>query len=260
MVEKNSSSSPGGRNKYCCVPLCQSSFYDNQLNRTGISFFSFPLEAKVKNRWLLAIKRQEHRDGFVVTEYTKVCEQHFLPEEIKTHFSGRKDLKDKTTVPSNFSWNKSASTFGRKSPKKKCLHVSFKQKENANPEPESSYLSVQFVDQDNTRPKMICEDCAHLRQVVEKLNVKISDLIKQKSDGEKENNELIVEIEKLKKKQFDSNNIREQEDVFKSFTGLHPVKFDILLKCLNPGENAGNLKYHEASKVSDEADKCKFAE
>ena len=39
--------------------------------------FSSPLEAKVKNLWLLAIKRQEHLDGFVVTEYTKMCEQHF---------------------------------------------------------------------------------------------------------------------------------------------------------------------------------------
>ena len=156
MADKNLSSSRGGRSKYCCVPLCQSSFYDNEGNRTGISFFSFPLEVKVKNRWLLAVKRQEHRDGFVVTEYTKVCEQHFLPEEIKTHFSGRKDLKDKTTVPSIFTWNKSASTFARKSPKKRCLHVSFKQKENTNPELESSYLSSQVVDQDNTRVKQYC--------------------------------------------------------------------------------------------------------
>ena len=31
----------------------------------------------------MAIKRQENGDGFVVTEYTKVCEQHFRPEEIK---------------------------------------------------------------------------------------------------------------------------------------------------------------------------------
>ena len=70
MAENCPSCAPGGRSKYCCVPDCQSSFYDNQGNRTGISFFSFPLEAKLKNRWLLAIKRQEHRDRFIVTEYT----------------------------------------------------------------------------------------------------------------------------------------------------------------------------------------------
>ena len=35
-------------------------------------FFSFPLEAKSRNRWLLAIKRQENRDGFVVTESVSV--------------------------------------------------------------------------------------------------------------------------------------------------------------------------------------------
>ena len=51
----------------------------------------------------------------------------------------------------------------------------------------------------------------------------MSDLIKQKSDVEKENNELKVEIENLRKNQFKSNN-REQKDVFESFTGLHPVQ------------------------------------
>ena len=93
------------------------------------TFFPFPLEAKVRNRWLLVIKRQEHRDGFVVTEYTKVCEQHFRPEEIKKQFSGRKDLKDKTTIPSIFNWNKRASTSNRKLPKQRCLQESSAQNE-----------------------------------------------------------------------------------------------------------------------------------
>ena len=103
---------------------------------------------------------------------------------------------------------------------------------------------------------MTCEDCAHLREVVEKLNMKMSDLIKLNHEVEKGNTELKAEIQK----QLSSRNIREQEDVFKSFTGLHPVKFDIL-QFLNPGENACNSKYYEASKqVSDEPDKCKFTE
>ena len=67
-ADNPSTSSGGGRSKYCCVPGCQSSFYDNQGNKSNISFFYFPLEAKVRNRWLLAIERQEHRDRFVVTE------------------------------------------------------------------------------------------------------------------------------------------------------------------------------------------------
>lgn len=262
MAASCSSSLPGGRSKYCCVPDCQSSFYDNQGNRTGISFFSFPLEAKVKNRWLLAIKRQEHRDGFIVTEYTKVCEHHFRPEEIRKQFCGRKDRKDKTTIPSKFSWNKSGHTFARKSPKKRCLQERLRQKENSKPESEPSYqLNSSLVNQNNNGTSTTCEDCAHLREVVEKLNMKMSDLIKQKHDVEKENTELKAEIQKLSKKQLNSTNIREQEDVFKSFTGLHPVKFDILFQFLNPGENACNLKYYEASKnVSDEPDKCKFTD
>ena len=69
----------------------------------------------------MAIKRQEHRDGFVVTEYTKMCEQHFRPEEIKKQFSGRKDLKNKTTILSIFSWNKSPSTPNRNYQKRDVL-------------------------------------------------------------------------------------------------------------------------------------------
>ena len=81
----------------------------------------------------MAVKRQEHRDGFIVTEYTKVREHHFRPEEIRKQFYGSKDLKDKTSIPSNFSWNKNGHTFVRKSPKKSCLRERFRQKENSKP-------------------------------------------------------------------------------------------------------------------------------
>ena len=223
--------------------------------KTGICFFSFPLDAKIKNRWLLAIKRQEHRDGFVVTAYTKICERHFRPEEIKKHLSGRKDLKDKPTIPSKISWNTSSTAFVRKSPKKRCLEVSFEQNENFKCEQGQENSSVAKPD------TQICKECVHLRKVVEKLNSRACTLIKEKSDAEKENSELKDDIEKLKKQQFNSNNIRKQGDVFKLFTGLPPEKFDILFQFLSPGENANNLKYHEASKkVSDEPDKCKFKE
>ena len=258
MADNTFTSSRGGRSKYCCVPGCKSSFYNNQGEKTNISFFSFPLEAKSRNRWLLAIKRQENRDGFVVTEYTKVCEQHFHPDEIKKQFSGRKDLKDKNTIPSIFSWNKSASTPNRKLPKKRC---SEQNEENIQPESEPCYLSSRLLNEDNARPTEACENCAYLRRVVEKLEVKLSLLIKQKSDVEKDWSELKAKIQKLEKGKFTSKNIREQEDVFKSFTGFHPVKFDILFQFLNPGENASNLKYYEPSKNgSDEPDECKFTE
>ena len=50
-----------GRSKYCCVPGCKSSFYNNIGEKTNISFFSFPLEAKRRNRWLLAMKTRKQR-------------------------------------------------------------------------------------------------------------------------------------------------------------------------------------------------------
>ena len=96
---------------------------------------------------------------------------------------------------------------------------------------------------------------------MEKLEVKLSLLIKQKSDVEKERSELKGKIQKLEKGQFRSKNIREQEDVFKSFTGFHPVKFDICFQLLNPGENGSNMKYCEPPKnESDEREECKFTE
>ena len=48
---------------------------------------------------------------------------------------------------------------------------------------------------------------------MEKLEVKLSLLIKQKSDVEKDWSELKAKIQKLEKGQFTSKNIREQEDV-----------------------------------------------
>ena len=107
----------------------------------------------------MAIKRQENGDGFVVTEYTKVCEQHFRPEKIKKQFSDRKDLKDETTILSIFSWNKSASTPNRKLPKKRC---SEQNEENIQPESEPCYLSSRLLNEDNTRPTVACENCAYL--------------------------------------------------------------------------------------------------
>ena len=106
---------------------------------------------------------------------------------------------------------------------------------------------------------MTGKNCAHLRRVVEKLEVKLPLLIKQKGDVEKERTELKVKIQKLEKGQFSSTNIIEQEDGFKSFTGFHPVKCVILFQFFNTGENICNLKYYEPSnKGSGEPDECKF--
>ena len=184
----------------------------------------------------------------------------FALRKLKKQFSGRKGLKDKTTIPSIFNWNKSASTSNQKLPKKRCSEQS---EENIQPESEPCYLSSRLLNEDNARPTAGCENCAYLRRVVEKLEVKLSLLIKQKSDVEKEWSELKAKIQKLEKGQFTSKNIREQQDVFKSFTGFHLVKFDILFlfQFLNPGENASNLKYYEPSKNgSDEPGECKFTE
>ena len=58
------------------------------------------------------------------------------------------------------------------------------------PESEPCYLSSRLLNKDNARPTEACENCAYLRRVMEKLEVKLSLLIKQKSDVKKEWSEL----------------------------------------------------------------------
>ena len=138
------SSRTGGRGKYCCVSGCKSSFYDCNGNKTGITFFSFPKNRQLKKRWLTAIKRQEHRDGFVVSKDTKVCERHFQPLDIRKHLnSGRKTLMKENIIPSNFSWTSAERTLIRKSPKKRSVQVNSRSGDEvheAPPEREQSAL------------------------------------------------------------------------------------------------------------------------
>ena len=72
--------------------------------------------------------------------------------------------------------------------------------------------------------------------------------------------ELREEAKVLRKHQFNSTNVREQEDTFRSFTGLSPDKFDVRFEYCNPGNNAENIKYYEASKTTSSVDMCKFKE
>ena len=106
------------KGNYYCVPGCESLFCDSKGNKTGITFFLSKKE-QINKLWLTAIKRQEHRDGFVVSKYTKACERHFQPLDIRKHLnSGRETLMKENIFSSNFSWTSTKRTLIRKSPKK----------------------------------------------------------------------------------------------------------------------------------------------
>ena len=259
---RGDSSPTGGRGKYCCVPGCKSSFYDCKGNKTGITFFSFPKNRQLKKRWLTDIKRQEHRDGFVVSKYTKVCERHFQRLDIRKHLnSGRKTLMKENIIPSNFSWTSAKRTLIRKSPKKRSVQVNSRSGDEVHEAPPERKQSVLHSDSDNTTPLKFCKDCVVLEDEMKKLRTQMALLVEEKIACENENNELKVEVENLKKQQFNSSNIRQEEEMFKSFTGLPPDKFDVLFEFLHPAQNASDMRFYETFKKNgDEPDKCKFRE
>ena len=64
---------------FCAAFGCNNRTYP----RVGFSnvsqrkFFKFPADSKMRQRWILALKRE----NFVVTNHTKLCDQHFLPSD-----------------------------------------------------------------------------------------------------------------------------------------------------------------------------------
>jgi len=66
---------------YCWVPLCKNSTAQRaereRLGLPKISFHSFPNNDTVKKEWIIKIKRDE----FKITKDTKICSEHFVPED-----------------------------------------------------------------------------------------------------------------------------------------------------------------------------------
>ncbi|XP_065884580.1 uncharacterized protein [Dysidea avara] len=101
------------KGQYCCVPSCRNasggSAGRRQLGSARVSFHSFPNLSTDKERakeWIVKIRRDPGPD-FVINEYTKVCSEHFKPED---YLCGGEDpqaarrMLTKTAVPSLFSW------------------------------------------------------------------------------------------------------------------------------------------------------------
>ena len=57
-------------------------FIDHVRVPTKNSFFCFPQEQSERDAWCYLIKRSENKDGFRISKSIRVCEKHFLPENI----------------------------------------------------------------------------------------------------------------------------------------------------------------------------------
>ena len=84
---------------YGCLNY-QYSIVDGQRVKSNRSFYCFPSDPNSKDEWCRLIKREDGRDGFKVTESTRLCDSHFLPCDI---VNGR--LNRKTAKPVLHSWN-----------------------------------------------------------------------------------------------------------------------------------------------------------
>ena len=114
----------------CAAYGCFSREYhvvNGERQRTGLSFFSFPLKdvGRLK-KWCSLIRRQNNRDGFVVGKHTRLCEKHFEAEFVYRPPGGTRIRLLQGALPSRHPWNdvthkpkRKAPTF-RSSPQKKC--------------------------------------------------------------------------------------------------------------------------------------------
>lgn len=91
--------------RQCCAFNCNSYQYaveGGERISTNIGMFCFPQCEKEKKLWCRLIKREENRDGFKITESTRVCSLHFLPIHFKP---GGKRLDRKQAKPVLHAWN-----------------------------------------------------------------------------------------------------------------------------------------------------------
>ena len=130
----------GGRGKYCCIPCCRSSAYARDGQKTGLSFFKFPV-GEWKRHWLQPIRRKENTkpDYFHVSTHNRICELHFRAEDIKVQFnSGKKTLKEGSEQCAFTCWPQNLQKKNAKTPRKspheraaaRSTPLSLKKKEN----------------------------------------------------------------------------------------------------------------------------------
>uniref|UniRef100_A0AAY5KM59 THAP domain-containing protein 1 n=1 Tax=Esox lucius TaxID=8010 RepID=A0AAY5KM59_ESOLU len=85
---------------YCSVPFCS----NNKQKFPYLSFHDFPVDGKIRARWVRAIRRDEGPSFRILHGSTFVCSQHFPSEDRCTSASGRIRIKQ-GSVLSRFHWN-----------------------------------------------------------------------------------------------------------------------------------------------------------
>ncbi|XP_035234148.1 THAP domain-containing protein 2-like [Stegodyphus dumicola] len=77
----------------CCVPNCRG----NYPNTEKVQMFSIPKSDSLRRKWLRAI----HRQNFIPSNHSKVCEKHFVESDIERtveHFDEKKGTSIKINL------------------------------------------------------------------------------------------------------------------------------------------------------------------
>ena len=204
-----------------------------------------------RRAWMVQInklRRKGGADSFTVKKSTKVCEFHFRPEEIKVSIgTGRKTLLP-GSVPSNFKFKEKTPVKKRKSPVKRIQVIEesseseYKDSEYSEIVSNSSFqeetINNEMTDNenDNINNENVTNYCCYEKDQE----------IKRLTD---ETRELKTEVEHLRTKVFNFENVSAKPDLFKKFAGLGVQEFTYLYDFLMPGEFCENVKIYESGET-----------
>ena len=92
-----------------------------------------------------------------------------------------------------------------------------------------------------------CNNCFQLENKIAVLENKNCSLENEMKKLSKELERATDRLHEYERKEFSYNNMRKDEDEFKSYTGLTPEKFDILFEYVDPGSRAEMMQYYDAA-------------
>lgn len=80
----------------CCIKGCWQFKDYPEAKRKGITFHKFPLSARKKCEWVFAIDEMPNQQMSFhsVTDSTRVCSEHFAPDDYEAGPEKRRNLKE----------------------------------------------------------------------------------------------------------------------------------------------------------------------
>lgn len=233
-----------GQGHNCCVPDCHNCSGDpkKQDELGNVSYHSFPDVNSAKGKqWLQRIRR-DPGTYFVINSHTKVCSEHFAPDDF---ISGNLLIKDKrrrlkqNAVPSIFPWRpvkKRLSITSRKA----MQSLSFERPEQQS----TKFVESDSIITDSVEPESYCDfsdmetDSTELKIKLTQTEEKLAEAERRLAETERKlveterklavtqaslsvtENKLAVTEKELNDSLFRIRNLKHDDSLVKFYTGL----------------------------------------